>query len=523
MIRPLATLCIAGSLLLPVSQSWAGELNLNGSASYQDLSREYYIAALYLSEPGHSAETVTASTAEKQMRILVRTRWTPGQWQKQWQANISINNDVLPSNPASREALMAFIRLPRKALQPGDEVRISANHNGTKIFLNNEQAIHTSDRSLFRYLLNTWIGKFPPSRDFRGRILQQVADEQSDTIKNLLNNHQIPAARVGLLSAWREQERQKKLASQQEQRRRAEAAAREKARIVAAEKARKEKARQAWIAKQNKLNAAKQAQLAAEKKAASASNIKPPVQAKAATKPVAKTKTAEQRRQESQEQQKYFLHLYQWQLQQALEKEVRYPPWARQFHQQGEIFLTLTLGSKGDIQAILPLSSEHTKLLSDEVERASRIVTTQVKPPQGLNGSPWTYTLGYRFSLTDDNQPQLKRPQVPKSLAGKTAQVDKAEQLIAYKQKLREQILAKVVYPKAARILKKQGEVSYQFTLDKQGNLTEVETVKSSRHRELNKALKKAIDQAAPFSAPPVTSKSDDNSFSLLISYQFKL
>lgn len=288
MIRPLATLLITGSLLLPVSQLWAGELNLNGSASYKDLSREYYIAALYLSESGQSAEAVRASSAEKQMRMLVRSRWTPGQWQKQWQANISINNDVLPSNPASREALMAFIRLPQEALQPGDEVRISASNSGTKIFLNDELAIHTSDRSLFRYLLNTWIGKFPPSRDFRGRILQQVADQQSDTINDLLNNHQIPAARVGLLSAWREQERQRQLASQQEQRRQAKAAAREKARIAAAEKARKEQARQAWIAKQNQLNAAKQAQLTAAKTAASAKNEKPVTQAK----PAAKKKTS---------------------------------------------------------------------------------------------------------------------------------------------------------------------------------------------------------------------------------------
>lgn len=518
--RPLASVIAAG-IFISASSSWAAELQLNGSAIYSHLTRDYYQAALYLERKDDSAETVRLSTAAKQMRLVVTNRWKPRKWKKLWQANISINNETLPNNPASREALMAFIRLPKDELQPGDEITISSSSAGTKVHLNKELAIHTSDRSLFRYLLNTWIGKFPPSREFRSQILSTSADS---SLEQQLQQHQIPKQRLKLLSTWREKERQQNLEKQQRRQQQQQLL------LQAKESERKKQqallAQQKAIAEKQAAERKRQQQLVAER--AAQEKLKQQAAAQAAQRQAAQKQAVADKRQQKQqsaaerkriatEQQGYYLALYQWQLQQALEQEVRYPPWAKQFGQQGDVLLTMTFNKNGEIVSSEQQATEQHELLKEEVERASRIISSQVNPPDMLSGSPWTYTLGYRFSLDGEPQPAQAKPELPQSLRGKTEAVDKAAQLTLYKQKVREKILSELVYPKSARILKKQGEVSFDIELNASGELTDLTKTVSNRHRELNKALKKAIQGAAPFGAVP-----GGKAISIPVSYQFK-
>lgn len=502
----------------------ADELVLNGSATFSQLTRDYYIAGLYLSQPSDSPDTILASQANQEMRLLIRARWTPRKWRKMWQANISINNATLPNNPASREALMAFIDLPETPLQQDDMVRIQVSAGGTRVYLNNELAIRAPSRDLFGYLLNTWIGKLPPSREFRSQILGQGNDP---ILAQQLNTHQVPADRKQLISGWQQQKRERLQAAKA-----ARLAEQQRLEQEAQEQQRQEQQRlqQQQEEQRRQQQAERKQRLAAEK------------QRKAQQQKLSRQQLAEQKKQQQQraaqqraakqqqqlaEQQSYYQQLYGWQLQQALEQEVRYPPWARQFQQQGSVSQTVTLSSGGEITAMQSAAvvDGETELLNEELKRAIRAVSSKVQPPKGLKNAPWQYTLKYRFSLSDSPQPASARPDMPASLAQQAKQAaavrkQQASQMTVemYQQQVRDKVAAAVEYPKAAVVLKKQGQVSYLLTLDGNGKISTLEKQTSSRHHELNIALKKAIEHSAPFGTVPGGQTTE-----LTISHDFKL
>ena len=498
---------------LSATSSSHAERVLNGSAMYTQLTRDYYLAGLYLEQRDNSAETIAVNTSDKEMRLIIQSRWSPRKWRKLWQANISINNDSLPDSQVSRQALMDFINLPQEDLLPGDEVRIIASATGTRILLNGEEAIRSNDRSVFRYLLNTWLGKLPPSRAFKNQILGQPFNND---FASRLEQHQFDSTRL-LVSRWQQAEQQRiaALKRQQEQQRleqqRLEQQRLEQQRL---EKQRLEQQRQAEqrrLAEQKK--AAEQLRLQRlEQQHLEQQRLKQQrLKQQKAQQTLASEKASQlqnqqqyEQRQQRQEQQAYLYKRYQWQLQQALINEVRYPPWAKQFQQQGLISLSVILDSNGEINALeLPPGNDETELLNEEVKRALNVIVTQVQPPQSLAGAPWTFALNYRFSLNGEPQPLLAEPVMPASLQGKSQQLDKTQALTEYKQRVRSQVLEALVYPKAAQVLKKQGKVSISVVLDSQGDVQKLEMTESSRHRELNKALEKAIHDAAPFGQSP--------------------
>ncbi|MEL7399756.1 MAG: TonB family protein, partial [Pseudomonadota bacterium] len=439
-------------------------------------------------------------TSDKEMRLIIQSRWSPRKWRKLWQANISINNDSLPDSQVSRQALMDFINLPQEDLLPGDEVRIIASATGTRVLLNGEEAIRSNDRSVFRYLLNTWLGKLPPSRAFKNQILGQPFNND---FASRLEQHQFDSTRM-LVSRWQQAEQQRLAAlKRQQEQQRLEQQRLEQQRL---EKQRLEQQRQA-----------EQRRLAEQKKAAEQLRLQRLEQQRLKQQKAQQTLASEKasqrqnqqqyeqrQQQQRQQQQAYLYQRYQWQLQQALINEVRYPPWAKQFQQQGLISLNVTLDSNGEINTLaLPPGNDETELLNEEVKRALNVIVTQVQPPQSLAGAPWTFALNYRFSLNGEPQPLLAEPVMPASLQGKSQQLDKTQALTEYKQRVRSQVLEALVYPKAAQVLKKQGKVSISVVLDSQGDVQQLEMTESSRHRELNKALEKAIRDAAPFGQSP--------------------
>ena len=515
---------------LSATSSSHAERVLNGSAMYTQLTRDYYLAGLYLEQRDNSAETIAVNTSDKEMRLIIQSRWSPRKWRKLWQANISINNDSLPDSQVSRQALMDFINLPQEDLLPGDEVRIIASATGTRILLNGEEAIHSNDRSVFRYLLNTWLGKLPPSRAFKNQILGQPFNND---FASRLEQHQFDSTRL-LVSRWQQAEQQRiaALKRQQEQQRleqqrleqqRLEQQRLEKQRLEqqrqaeqrrlaeqkkAAEQLRLQRLEQQHL-EQQRLKQQKAQQTLASEKASQRQNQQQYEQ----------RQQQQRQQQQRQQQQAYLYQRYQWQLQQALINEVRYPPWAKQFQQQGLISLSVILDSNGEINALeLPPGNDETELLNEEVKRALNVIVTQVQPPQSLAGAPWTFALNYRFSLNGEPQPLLAEPVMPASLQGKSQQLDKTQALTEYKQQVRSQVLEALVYPKAAQVLKKQGKVSISVVLDSQGDVQKLEMTESSRHRELNKALEKAIRDAAPFGQSPT-----GQSVPIDIQYTFQL
>lgn len=550
MIRSLLSFFVLTSLLiLTINQALAADLVRNGSATYNHLTRDYYSAALYLPQATQSADAIRASDNFKRMRLVVLTRWTPRKWQEQWQNNIAINNQELPQNQQQRQALMAFIRLPQGNLEAGDEIRIDASSQGSWVYLNNELAIETNDQTLFRYLFNTWVGKFPPSREFRDQIL---GNKLNPSAQQQIENHSLPPARVGLFSRWNQQLEQQRLAQQQrikEQRLAEQNRLKEQQRLAEQNRVKEQQEKAAARLAEQQAAALLAEQQAAEKARQQTERQQQQAQLQLQLqrqRQLQQQKQQEkQRRQELAEQQAYYQKLYHWQLQQALNNEVRYPPWARQFDQEGHIQLVLTFNQDGDIIGQQNATPDQPELLSEEVQRAAQVISAQVKPSADLNGTSWQFTLSYLFLLNGNNITPVAEPQRPSSLkpltstepqetAGieKTAEIkeeteasikigtgtEQTAQQSSYQQQVRTAVIGNLVYPKTAKVLKKQGEVVIEIQLDDSGEIITLNNQQLSRHRELNRALRQAIEDAAPFGPTP-----DGQSLNILLNYQFRL
>lgn len=519
--------------MLPLAQLRAAELVLNGSASYYHLTREYYVAGLYLPAPQQNPDAILSPDTAKRMQLVVSTeRWSPRKWAQQWQNNISINNDNLSADAQVQQALMAFTQFPRDDLRRHDEITIEYQPgSNTRVLLNREQVIESRGVELFNYLLNTWIGKLPPSREFRQNILQQDTSAVAEQHRHLLLTHEIPAARSGLYSGWINAERAAQQAEQERQQQLARAAELE------AEKAEQE-ARQQREEEARRLAEERAAREAAEKLAqqraeqlrqAQAAAIK--AQAERLAKAPAKntssnTSTSNSAIAKSADilaaEQDYYLQQLQWQLQRQLEADVSYPAWARQFAQEGLVEMDLELNRAGEALNLRVRDESVAKLLISEVQRAVLSAAGKIRINDGLEGQQWPLSVRYRFSLQDAAQPALAMPQPPKSLQVQPAVAAQQTPLRqSYEDAQRERILSSVEYPKAAQILKKKGLVELQVEILRDGTLGEIEDLSNHRHRELTQALINAVKQSAPF--PPLPAGLSDNRLKLNVSHDFKL
>lgn len=520
--------------LWSVSIAQASDLVLNGSAVYTYLNREYYVAGLYLPVPNSDPEYIRAPATAKRMQLVLRVaRWSPRSWSQQWQNNIAINNDELSPDTRLQTALMQFTQFPRNDLQQGDELTVDYQPGGnTRVLLNGEAVIEVPGTELFNYLLNTWIGKLPPSREFRQQILgtDPVSEEQS----NSLITHK--PSRTGLWSGW--------IAAEQaaEQRRRQ---AEESARRVA------EQARQAEQQRVAQAEADRQEQQRLkEAAAAQAAELRrqqqEEQQARSSAEKVARERAEQQRRAQEQAvkqqterlsanragaikspadvtaEQRYHLQMLQWQLQRQVEAAVVYPAWAKQFAQEGLVELDVTLNRKGEISDVRPRDENVPRLLITETERAAMVAASKTSIPQALAGDAWPLSVRYQFSLAGAAQPVSTMPQPPASLRKTGLSADaKKQQEQEYRTQQTERIRSAIVYPPAARILKKQDKVVFEVVILADGRVDAVREVQASRHRELNQAMHTAIKGSEPF--PPIPVGLQLPKITLTIEHDFRL
>ncbi|WP_430460855.1 TonB family protein [Thalassolituus sp. LLYu03] len=510
------------------------ELVLNGSAVYQQLTRDYYLAGLYLPKASDDPGYIFASSTAKRMQMVVRiNRWTPRKWSGQWQNNISINND-LNSAPASlQKALMEFTQFPRAELTEGDEIIVDYQPGGnTRVLLNGDQVIESPGTDLFNFLLNTWIGKLAPSREFRHEILHQ----SNDALRTELTRHKVSSERKGVYAGWIAAEkaqaararaaeqaaakaRADALAAQREQEQQAQLKARQDEEIRQREDARKreEEARLAAARSESEKQAVARAKAlrAAQSEAAKA-------QAKEL---VGSTSNALGQRKTAPvlaEEQRYFLELLQWNLQRLTEANVTYPTWARQFGQEGLAQVDFTFSRERKITNLQARDEQVDDLLISELERALAQAAPDVDIPAGLSGEQWPLSASYRFALASDAQESLTMPQAPSSL--RTGPLPEAEQEAlrqSYREARNQAVARRVDYPAAARILKKKGWVSLEVDVQPDGTVLAVRQPKPSPHRELNDALADALKKAQPF--PPLPDGLADRVLTINISYEFRL
>ena len=179
------------------------DLTLNGLASYSELRKEYFIAALYLETFSQDSGSIMNYSGMKRMEMrIVIDEWSPRRFAQHWNQAILINNEEEAQKKHS-DQILAFIDIPQEALITGDRLTIDLHPTaGTTIYLNGNKVFNTPNIEFFDVLLNTWIGSRPPSSDFKRDILTLPTDSAGT---ELLTRYQALApsnARTKQVAAW---------------------------------------------------------------------------------------------------------------------------------------------------------------------------------------------------------------------------------------------------------------------------------------------------------------------------------
>ncbi|MEH6344861.1 MAG: TonB family protein [Bermanella sp.] len=506
------------------SCSIASELRLNGVASYQELNKEYYIGALLLENPQNNVTDIGAYKERKQMKLLVTAdRWSVRLWQQQWQNNIAINNEIIIDDAELQNDLEFFTSFPKGKLVKGDELIIDYTPGrGTSIKLNHYPIIKTNNDKLFTYLLNTWIGKLPPSRVFKNHVLTLNSDSITQLAIANLEENVVSEQRINRVKQWYEQPN-KELELAKRNQLESKNKANKKKKIEEAQtarnklaKARKEKSDQEKQKKEQQVAREKSERLKREKLAAK----KRAVHEKAEkAKRVAALKSSKLKKEkEAQLEQYYLKDLYEWQLRQAIIGEVSYPAWAKQFSQEGVVDAQFTISRKGKVLSVVLLDKSVAKMLGLAVDKAIRKSGLKTLPPNMLKGEKWLFSVSYRFDLKDTSQKVLLAPVQPKHMLVLNGKRD-SKVVSEYMDKVRQKVIKALKYPAEAVLLKKRGEASVFVTIDRQGNVLKVFEKYKPKHAAFSKALIKAVARAKPLPIMPAGIAKDK--LTVDVSYRF--
>ncbi len=494
-------------------------LTLNGAASYQQLRKEFYIAALYLQVPSSDPKAILASNNSKRMALRVTAkRWSPRRWSLMWQNDIAINNPYASDDTLTNQ-LMLFSGFLEKPLTTGDEIIIDYIPTvGTKILINNIKIMQTSTSQLFNYLLNSWIGKLPPSGEFKTRILTSQND---DTHKDLLNRYKGTSynnKRSNLISGWIQARKDTELAA-----------------VKAIE--RKKKAKKDALAKKAKDK--KRTKIAAQKKAKAAATpkLKPrPVKTYVAPKKVAKKKKPTKKKKVASlkvdnrakskkqlaAQNQYYQNLYQWELRREIRNVVLYPDWAKKFGQKGSVNIDFTVNRKAEVSGLSKGDGETSALLISEVKKSILDVVPFILPPDALTGNSWRFSFTYIFDPRNDSQPYLKKPAKPKFLMSskKISRAEYNKVLSQYIDEIKATIAERIEYPVWSKKLNHKGLVEIEIQINRDGMVNSSKDIKLSRHETLNQEVRNAIEESQPL--PPLPEELKLNHTSLKVRHKFK-
>lgn len=501
----LYTICILliSLAISPASQS----LTLNGIGSYQQLRKEFYLATLYLTEPSNDPQAILNAFGSKRMALKVTTnRWTPRRWSLQWQNDIAINNLPATDDDLTQQIIF-FTGFLQDNLTEGDEIIVEYRPTlGTFISINNINILNTKTAEMFNYLVNVWIGKLPPSGEFKNAILSTTAnDPDSQALLSRYNSLQYSNARSQLIKSWLQNTKDAEQAL----------AAQLKAKAQAAQA--KEK-----TAIQQQAESQKQVESKpAPSKPKVVKKAKPVVVKKIASiKPAASTQSKSKAQLIAED--RYYHALYQWELSREIRPVIEYPEWAKRFGQKGSVTINFTVNRKAEVVKLSDGNLNDAPLLVSEVQNAIKEVVPFILPPDALNGKEWAMKFSYVFDPSDTNQPYLSKPELPTSLKSDSpiSRGDHAQTLKRYQQEVDGIIVDLIDYPVWAKKLNQKGKVAVEVTINREGNVEQTSMVLSSRYDALNQEVLNAINSSQPLPALP--EELNTNTIKLIIEYNFE-
>jgi outer membrane biosynthesis protein TonB len=507
LIKTLLSILLSISLI-PFSYGF----ELNGIGSYQQLRKEFYIGALYLTKTNNDPTAIITSNTSKRMALKVTAkRWSPRRWSLQWQNDIAINNSF-DDDPELTKQLMLFTGFLDDNLTTGDEIIIDyVAASGTTVSINGVPIIETKTAKFFNYLLKVWIGKLPPSGEFKSRMLGKK-DSTFDALFKQYNQISYDKQRSEVIASWIQSHKDALLAEQRKkeqiQQKLLLAKIKKKNAIIKA-KAEKNKKSISIHKKKTYIEPKKTIKKKVISKRKKVASIKPNF---------SKTKT----KKELIAEDKYYLDLYKWELTREIRNSVEYPEWAKKFGQKGNVILNFTVTRKAEVKDVNGNNPDISVLLTSELHRAILAVVPFILPPDALNGNSWKMSINYKFNPNSDKQTFIKKPKKLASLTNNN-KINRASYnriLSQYVDDIKDTIYDKIEYPVWAKKLNKKGKVIFEVIIKKDGSIDEIIEKVVSRHDTLNKEIRDAIQNSQPLPSIPDSLKL--NRTRITIEHEFK-
>ena len=368
---------------LPVAQTRAQDLQLNGMAVHSELRRDYYIGALFVAVPNSASEDLLISEQDKQMVLRVLApRWSARSFEQHWTQSILINNNEEDlANFA--ESVLSFTGSVDGKLVHGDEVIISnklgkaltMTVNGVNVF-----TLENDGNKFFSLILNAWIGARPPSSQFKSDILTAPGDVTN--LRTIFDNLAYADERIADVRAWSESGGDQPDDSPAES-----------APVAASKPA---------PAAPPKPSAAEIAKRAAARAAAAAAKAKAQAEAEteAAAKLEAEKEAEEQRLAQEVEQKNSGLRLlYRSNVMKMIYGRVVYPSRSIDRDQEGEVVLKVILKRNGElVSASVDKESEY-KLLNKAALRAVELAEPFPNAPEKLTDKQIELLVPIRFQI----------------------------------------------------------------------------------------------------------------------------
>jgi len=176
-------------------------INPVGIATVSKFYRDQYAAALFHHEGVSDPEILINSGKPKRMVMVIRARQIPARnFRMDWGLAVEINHQkhsdykqVSLAGGGLEEFLAFPTLLPDEKLYKNDVLTVelirskkSGNLN-TLIKLNDKYVVAKKGARLFRVLLRCWLGKKPPSEDFKNHILGKQKNPKFDQLLPLFN------------------------------------------------------------------------------------------------------------------------------------------------------------------------------------------------------------------------------------------------------------------------------------------------------------------------------------------------
>lgn len=376
-------------------------LSLNGVAAYWNLSREYYVAGLYLPTPSSDPVIVLAMDGPKRMEIRVTAEsWSPRRFSQNWNQAISINNDLDKLNRIS-DTLGEFTNILQQDLEYGDRVQLDYTPGeGTKISINSTQLADIEGDDFFNMVLNAWIGARPPSTEFKQHILSLSYDEDGLEMQNRYDVIAPSKGRVAKIKAWKKSAPKKNTSS-------SKAAA-----VVAAAASAAASSPAPLSAAQVSANAEKKKQQEAERKrqAAELAQKKAAVDKAKKEKEVAAQKVLQEKseaakaakaEEEARAKVKALANVYRANMLRLTYRHVVYPSRALDRGISGDVVMAITIDRRGRMQNLDFAIKANSNLLNRAAEKAVENAAPFPSVPKQLVGESFTFKIPIRFRIPE--------------------------------------------------------------------------------------------------------------------------